>query len=210
MRLTALDQAVAPDDEHDGTQADGRDIADVGELLTGRGESVLTLELQGEYSEQNGCDELPNQLRGLVQSEVALLADLDEIVEKPDEPQHRGQPEHEESRRRWTVRVVADADEVRAPVAGPQAGEYGDAAHGRGAAFRLVTGRALDSDLLAEALLRERFDQHRRQQNRDCERNTSSEEDLSHCDSSGVMMSFSPSAAVFCTSASATDHSATD
>lgn len=143
-------QQVAERHEYDGAHRDRRDVAHIGQVLAAGGEVVRTAELQRENAERHRRDELSDEFRRLVQPQVALLADLDEVVEEPDAAERRRETEHEESRRRRSVRVVPDADHVRTPVARPQSGEDGDATHRRRAALRLVTRRTFDADLLAE------------------------------------------------------------
>lgn len=64
-------------------------------MNTARSQPVVTAELKGQDSEGNGSDELADQLRCLVQSQIALLADLDEVVEETDSTERGGQTENE-------------------------------------------------------------------------------------------------------------------
>ena len=50
-------------------------------------------------AEDHRGEQLADQLGGLVQPEVALPADLDEVVEEADHAQRRGQEQHQQRRR---------------------------------------------------------------------------------------------------------------
>jgi hypothetical protein len=108
--------------------------------------------LQGQDTEQHGRDQLPDGFRGLVQPEVALFANLDEVVEEPDHRQRRRQREDQDARRGRTFTVGCQSDQMRTPVPGPQSRDDRDATHRRGTTFGLMALGSFDPDLLAEAL----------------------------------------------------------
>ena len=120
--------------------------------------------------------ELADELRGLVQAQVALAAQLDEVVEEADDAQRRGEEQHQQRRRRDRL----PGQRVRDEVPHPNSDHDRHPAHGRGAALGPVALRALLADLLAEALPREEPDQVRGEQDRDRERDPGRDEDASH------------------------------
>ena len=137
--------------------------------------SALTNRL-ARIPKTSAVTQLPDELAGLVQPEVALAAQLDEVVEEADDAQRRGEEQHQQRRRRDRLA----GQPVRDEVTDPDGDEDRDAAHRRRAALGLVALRPLVADLLAEALPREEPDQVRGEQDRDRERHARGDEDAPH------------------------------
>src|SRR4029079_7339284 len=86
------------------------------------------------------------------------------------------QEEHEQAARRRRV----EGEEVREEVGTEGGGEDDRAAHGRGAALRVVRGGTVVADELAVAALDEELDEQRCAEQRDEQRERRREEDALH------------------------------
>ena len=105
MRFTAL--LVAGDQQHDedaparSRQREPVGVADERDRVPGRGllPGVLEAGQQREHAEDHRDHGLADELRLAAQAEVALLVDLDEVVEEADRAQPDVQEEQEQRRR---------------------------------------------------------------------------------------------------------------
>ncbi len=71
----------------DGTHGEHGDVTNMGQVLASGSDSVVVGELQEQNAEDDRARQLTDSLCRLVQPEIALLADLDEVVEKADDSQ---------------------------------------------------------------------------------------------------------------------------
>ncbi|SIK42378.1 Uncharacterised protein [Mycobacteroides abscessus subsp. abscessus] len=146
------DQDHAEEHEDRGGHGDSGDLTHVGQLRAAWGQPVGVAELQHQNAEYERREDLSDRLGGLVQTQVARLANLDEVIDEADAPEHGRQREHQQTRCRRAIGPERDADQVRPEVTGPHARQDRDTTHRRGAPLLLMMLRAVVANLLAESL----------------------------------------------------------
>src|SRR6476660_3294801 len=145
------DDEIRQDDEPNRPEADRADVPHVGKVGRRRPESPRVGVLQSENREYHSHDELPGEFRPGPQTQVALPADLDEVVDETDSTAAH----HEEKQQQPRGRRAAFPQDRRHPV-GDDVSEQGRgddryAAHGRCPALDQMAGWPVVADLLPEA-----------------------------------------------------------
>ena len=139
---------------------------------------AIVLEHRGQRqpTERHRDHGLTDHLGLAAQAEVALLVDLDEVVEEPDEA-HADEQE-EQQQRAGGGRVLAE--QLGREVADHRGGDDDDPTHRGCAPLGVVAGRAVVADLLPVALARQHADREVGAEQRDDQGQSATQQDRFH------------------------------